>query len=152
MPNNIPPDEYPLNGIGPRFQQASIGRALVRFHGSGLVATIFGMPGVGATRSVTGIVNITFQKSPMEGTAPNLANGMFIGAEPQLAYPTLTGTPDVHVGNVNSHSGTAELYSTKTLHPGVIASNNPTSYASPVNMPSGMQVLLTFQRSPVSAY
>jgi hypothetical protein len=99
---------YPLQGLAAPYGMLDVGT--VRFVGSGLVGTAFGIPGMGATRIGTGLVRVTI---PRAHSRPSPAHVQKFNA--QYVNPTGFQGPTglgmaVQVVNRAPASGTFDLF------------------------------------------
>lgn len=128
--------QFPLNAIGTRGEGAFLGLERMFFQGqTGLVSTMYGIPGVTATRIATGIYNIRHPSIVAADIIPGVEapSGMYFQA---------------NVVNHNAQSGTADIHFFNEAQPSILNSG----YGQYINPPTGTQVKLLFFCSPYSRF
>lgn len=135
---------YPLAGT---FQpHARVGAATVRFDGAtGLVATVFGIPGISATRLATGHYRVAFPRSPARSIKCQATPVHNIGTAYQGQGPTGIGF-SVQLANRSAPSGTIEMILTRG-QPSAPATN--LALGVPVNPPALSEVDLLLFITPI---
>ena len=148
--------KFPIRMVGPRGNQTVQGLATLQFAGSGLVGTMFGIPGMSATRIATGVYDLRFPTvrsavimPAIEDQSPSGVNmGNLFDARAGFPNTTASGAGPGLGGGV---SGMARLYTTRSF---VTPSGGaaPTAFSSPINPPTGSVVNMLLIGSPITAY
>ena len=129
--------QFPLNAIGTRGEGAFLGIERMFFQGqTGLVSTMYGIPGVSATRTATGVYTIQHPSIVAADIIPGVQapSGMYF---------------QVNVSSHNAGSGTAVLqFFQEAQGPSMVASG----FGQLMNPPTGTQVKLLFFCSPYSQF
>lgn len=128
--------QFPLNAVGTRGEGAFLGIERMFFQGqTGLVSTMYGIPGVSATRTATGVYTIQHPSIVAADIIPGVQapSGMFFQA---------------NVASHNSLSGTAVLHFFNEAQPSIVSSG----FGQLINPPTGTQVKLLFFCSPYSQF
>lgn len=158
--------QYPLNGLGQRMQEASVGVHKLIFAGQGTpapgtfsgVGTAYGIPGMSVpTRAATGCYDVTFPPSTDVVIFPSIQQpsgvaGFQAHIENRFGYAA--NVPNVASGAsgvglyvaAQGASGTARLVITQQQISGATILNTP------VNPPTGLIVNLLCFVSPVRAF
>ena len=137
MPSFGESPQFPLNAVGPKGQHAFIGVENLFFTGStGLVGTMYGIPGVTATRVGTGVYRLAY---PVARGVDIIAG---IRAPSGMAY-------QVNVNQLNPSSGTAEIVVSKG---GPVPTGVASGFVQPINPVAGAQASLLFFVAPVTPF
>lgn len=126
--------QWPASFVGERMGGGYVGVEEIRFVGSGLIGTNFGIGSIDMSRVATGLYNIQFPSAPYVGILPTLETPSGVMYECSIA-------------SKNVGSGTAYLQITRA--PGTMV---PSLYNQMYNPVSGTVVNLAFFVGPTSAY
>lgn len=136
MPSFAENAQFPLNAVGTRGEGAFLGLERMFFQGqTGLVSTMYGIPGVSATRLSTGTYQIAHPPAIAADIIPSVQapSGMYFQA---------------NITQHNSVSGIAQLQFFQEATPTLSASG----FGRLLDAPTGTQVKLLFFVSPYSAF
>lgn len=136
MPSLGDSAQFPLNVVGNRGQGAFLGLERMFFQGqTGLVSTMYGIPGVSATRLSTGTYQIVHPSIVAADIIPGVQapSGMYFQA---------------NISSHNSRSGVAILQFFQEAAPSFVSSG----FGQPINPPTGTQVKLLFFCSPYTEF
>lgn len=133
MPGFDQNGQFPLNMVGPRGEGAFIGLERMFFQGqTGLVSTMYGVPGTTATRTATGVYTIVHPSCVAADIIPSVQapSGMFFQA---------------NISAHNAVSGIAVMqFFQESQGPSMVASG----FGQLMNPPTGTQVKLQFYVNP----
>ncbi len=133
MPGFDQNGQFPLNMVGPRGEGAFLGLERMFFQGqTGLVSTMYGVPGTTATRTATGVYTIQHPSCVEADIIPSVQapSGMYFQA---------------NISSHNAKSGTAVLqFFQEAQGPSMVASG----FGQLMNPPTGTQVKLQFYVNP----
>lgn len=150
----------PIFGVGKAFNQGVIGDFTLELRGSGMVATLYGMPGVSATLVGTGLYDIRFPfVAPLgmrmyphavaaEGRGPT---GALVGPQGSGLVGVVPNF-NVHMSHVGGQSGGALLNITSPFQGASSAAGGNMTGFRPVNPPTGSSVNVLVLGSPISRY
>ena len=150
----------PIFGLGKAFNQGLIGDFTLEVRGSGLVATLYGMPGVSATLVATGLYDIRFPFVAERGmrmyphvmaAEPKGPTGAFIGPQGS-GFVGVVPNVNAHVSHVGGQSGGALLNITNPFQGASSAAGGNMTGFRPVNPPTGTTVNVLVLGSPISRY
>lgn len=136
MPSFAESAQFPLNAVGMRGEGAFLGMERMFFQGqTGLVSTMYGIPGVSATRTATGVYQIAHPPCVAADIIPSVQapSGLFF---------------QCNVESSNSRSGIATI----KFFQEAAATNASSGYGTAMNPPTGTQVKLLFFVSPYSEF
>lgn len=128
--------QFPMNAVGTRGEGAFLGLERMFFSGqTGLVSTMFGIPGVSATRTATGVYTIQHPSIVAADIIPGVQapSGLYFQA---------------NIASHNAQSGTAVLHFFQEAVPTLANSG----FGQLMNPPTGTQVKLLFFCSPYSQF
>ncbi len=135
MPSFAESAQFPLNAVGMRGEGAFLGMERMFFQGqTGLVSTMYGIPGVSATRTATGVYTIAHPPCVAADIIPcvQAPSGMFFAT---------------NVESSNSRSGIATIKFFAES-----STNAASGFGLAMNPPTGTQVKLLFFVSPYSEF
>ncbi len=120
--------KFPVKGHGPAYNQSVIGDFTLRIGGSGLVATVFGFPGLSATRVGTGVYDLRYPQTVPRGVRFFLQPEEVVSPTGAAVFNSGSGSPvsfTANVSHVGGESGVAYLNTSRSF-PTLTAVNPPT--------------------------
>lgn len=129
--------QFPLNAIGPKGQHAFVGVERMFFQGqTGLVSTLFGIPGLTATRVSTGTYRIQHPPAVSVDVIPGMQSpsgtqfqANIIGQNPR------SGVVDIHILNDSGNQTGAA-----------------SGFAQLINPPTGTELKMMFFVAPITPF